>query len=55
MLTSFSLDYNMDIVIRPQININHFKLSFALGGVYLGEGLKTDLLQLGMDFVLSSS
>ncbi len=39
----------------PQVNINQFDVSFALGRVDLREGLETVLLQLGMDLVLSSN
>jgi hypothetical protein len=38
------LDYNVDIVFIPQVNINQFDVSFALGGVDLRKGLKAVLL-----------
>ena len=55
LLRLHALDYNMDIVFIPQVNINQFDVSFALGGVDLRKGLETVLLKLGMDLVLSSS
>ena len=44
LLRFHALDYNMDRVFIPQVNINQFDVSFALRRVDLREGLETVLL-----------